>query len=138
LRLFIDIAENAGDGCVSIREAAERQGISAKYLEQIVSQLAKSGLLRSARGAQGGYALAKPPEQYTAGEILRAIEGDLSPVACLSGANNPCERSQSCQTLRFWTGLNQAIETYVDSVSLRDLIKPTGGRRKADTTYLLD
>ena len=140
LRLMVDIAENAGKGCISIRDAAERQGISGKYLEQIVSQLTRAKLLRSVRGAKGGYTLTKPAEEYTAGEILRVIEGNLAPVACLVDDVNACERAQSCQTLGFWQGLQKAVDAYVDSVTLHDLLKSAqaDSRRRAETAYLLD
>ena len=139
LRLLIDIAENERAGRVSIRDVAGRQEISIKYLEQIVPHLTKAKLLRSARGAQGGYSLAKPPEQYTAGEILRAVEGDLSPVACLADGKNLCERAQDCRTLGFWTGLHQAIQAYVDGVTLRDLMQPSPAEKKrSEAMYLLD
>jgi len=124
LRMMIDIAEHSAGEWVPIKDISERQGISVKYLEQIVTSLTKTGLLRSGRGAGGGYMLAKTPDQYTAGEILRAIEGKLVPVACLEDDVNQCERRSFCKTLDFWTGLYAAINNYVDSVKLRDLMKP--------------
>lgn len=120
--MMIDIAEHSAQGWVSIKDISERQAISVKYLEQIVANLTKSGLLRSSRGPQGGYMLAKPAEQYTAGEILRSIEGNLAPVACLEADVNPCERQAICPTLRFWTGLHHAVNDYVDSVTLDQLV----------------
>jgi Rrf2 family protein len=123
LRMMIDIAENASDGMVSIKEISERQGVSVKYLEQIVPNLTRAGLLRSERGSGGGYMLTKPAEQYTAGAILRAIEGKLAPVACLEDETNHCERSAYCKTLGFWTGLYEVIDDYVDSVTLKDFLQ---------------
>ena len=123
LRMMLDIAERDTGEFIAIKEISERQGISVKYLEQIVTSLTRAGLLRSGRGPQGGYTLTKRPEQYTAGEILRAIEGKLAPVACLEGEINPCERSSICKTLHFWKGLNNVINEYVDSVTLQDLIE---------------
>ena len=120
LRMMIDVASHGKGGRVSIRDISERQGVSVKYLEQIAAVLAKSGLLLSGRGASGGYSLAKPPEQYTVGEILRTTEGKLVPVACLEAEANPCERADSCPTLKFWKGLHGVINAYVDSVTLRD------------------
>ncbi|NLK38909.1 MAG: RrF2 family transcriptional regulator [Clostridiales bacterium] len=122
LRMMIDIAEHGISDWVSIKDIARRQAISVKYLEQIVTNLTKSGLLRSSRGPQGGYMLTKPAEQYTIGEILRAIEGNLAPVACLEADVNPCERQDICPTLKFWTGLHHAVNNYVDSVTLDQLI----------------
>ena len=121
LRMMIDLAEHHTGEWITIRDISERQGISIKYLEQIVTNLTRSGLLRSGRGPQGGYMLAKPPEQYLIGEILRAIEGKLAPVACLTDNVNRCERKDTCKTLSFWQGLYDAINDYVDSVTLKDL-----------------
>ena len=124
LRMMIDIAEQRVDEWIPIKDISERQGISLKYLEQIVTNLTRAGLLRSGRGSGGGYMLTKTPDKYTAGEILRAIEGKLTPVACLDDEINQCERSNCCQTLGFWTGLYQVIDDYVNSVTLQDLLKP--------------
>ncbi len=120
LRLMMDLAEHGGP--VPIREAAERLGVSAKYLEQIVPLLVKDGLLQSIRGNSGGYRLTKDPEDCTAGEILRAAEGSLAPIACLEGEND-CPRSLSCGTLPFWSGLGRVIDAYVDSFTLRDIME---------------
>lgn len=121
LRMMVDIAENDTGKWVTIKGISERQGISVKYLEQIVTNLTRAGLLRSERGPQGGYMLTKLPEQYTAGQIIRAIEGKLAPVACLNDEVNLCERSGYCKTLDFWKGLYENIDNYVDSVTLKEL-----------------
>ena len=121
LRMMIDIAENSNNEWVQIKKISERQEISVKYLEQIVTSLTRAGLLRSERGPQGGYMLTKPPEQYTAGEIIRTIEGKLAPVACLTDEVNLCERKDCCKTLNFWQGLYKVIDNYADSVTLKDL-----------------
>ncbi|MCL2099433.1 MAG: RrF2 family transcriptional regulator [Oscillospiraceae bacterium] len=120
LRMMLDISENSNNEWIPIKEISERQGISIKYLEQIVTSLTRAGLLRSGRGPQGGYMLTKLPEQYTAGEIIRAIEGKLAPVACLADEVNLCERKDCCKTLGFWQGLYETIDSYVDSVTLKD------------------
>ena len=122
LRLMIDIARYGDGGLVSLKDVAERQGISQKYLEQIVGLLNKSGFLRSERGAQGGYRLAKRPEEYTVGSILRLTEGNLAPVACLEDEENHCERCDQCATLDFWTGLYRTVNTYIDRYTLADLV----------------
>ena len=124
LRMMIDIAEQGNGERVSIKEISERQNISTKYLEQIVTNLTRAGLLRSERGSQGGYMLTKASDQYTIGQILRSIEGKLAPVACLEDEVNQCERVEVCRTLDFWKGLYKVIDDYVDSVTLQDLIKP--------------
>ncbi|MDR0306472.1 MAG: Rrf2 family transcriptional regulator [Chitinispirillales bacterium] len=125
LRMMIDIAENMGDGRIPLKDVSERQGISVKYLEQIVTNLTRTGLLRSGRGTGGGYTLTKAPEKYTVGEILRAIEGNLAPVACLEDEVNGCERKAECRTLTFWEGLHKTVNEYVDSYTLRDFMKNT-------------
>ncbi|MEG1594721.1 MAG: Rrf2 family transcriptional regulator, partial [Oscillibacter sp.] len=108
---------------ISLKDVAERQGISAKYLEQIVGTLNKAGLLRSGRGPQGGYQLARAPEQYTVGSILRLTEGNLAPVACLGDPENRCDRCGECATLDFWTGLYTTVNAYVDRFTLADLVR---------------
>ena len=123
LRLMTDVAIHEDGGFVSLKDVAARQGISLKYLEQIAGLLGKSGLLRSGRGALGGYRLSKAPEEYTVGSILRLTEGDLAPVACLEGPENHCERCDACSTLDFWTGLYATVNAYVDRFSLADLVR---------------
>lgn len=128
LRLMLDIAQYSDGGFVPLRDIAQRQDISMKYLEQIVSQLCKAGYLKSIRGPQGGYKLAKPESEYTAGDILRAAEGSLCPVACAGDDTEKCIRYGSCEMAPFWAGLRRAIDQYVDSVTLADLknMKPQG------------
>lgn len=122
LRLMLDIALNSSEGPVSIKDIAERQEISDKYLEQIISILNRAGFVRSVRGAQGGYLLKKVPEQYTVGMILRLTEGTLSPVACVEEDALPCERMNDCVTVNVWKKLNTAISDVVDNITLEDLI----------------
>lgn len=123
LRTMIDLAQHRGEHYVSLRDISLRQDISMKYLEQIVGQLNRAGLLQSSRGAAGGYKLARLPEEYTAGDILRLTEGALAPVACLSPESGPCARCGECLTVDFWQGLYQAINQYVDSVTLAQLAR---------------
>lgn len=121
LRLMIDLAEHNDGTYIALKDISARQEISIKYLEQIISQLSKNGFLKSTRGPQGGYRLTKEPREYTAGSILRAIEGSLVPVACLMQEPNECDRYHDCKTISFWEGLHQVITDYVDSVTLEDL-----------------
>lgn len=121
LRLMTDLAVNDQSGYVSLKDVAQRQRISLKYLEQIAGMLGKAGLLQSGRGAQGGYRLAKAPENYTVGEILRLTEGNLAPVACLAEPENRCELCGECATLDFWTGLYAVVNDYIDRYTLADL-----------------
>lgn len=124
LRLMIDLGiHGSEEKYISLKDISARQNISVKYLEQIVTPLQRSGLLRSVRGAQGGYRLAKKTERYTAGEILRAIEGSFAPIACLEDEENECERYHQCATVGFWEGMYKVISDYVDSVTLDQLIK---------------
>ena len=122
LRMLIDLAEHQGDGYIPLKEIAQRQNISKKYLEQIVPMLNKSDILRTNRGFQGGYRLAKSPDMYTVCYILRLTEGSLAPVACLDSGTVECDRSERCATLALWQGLNKVINDYLDSVTLQDLI----------------
>ena len=118
---MIDIALHGEDAPVRIRDIAQRQEISEKYLEQIVSVLNKADYVRSIRGPQGGYRLTKEASAYTAGSILRLIEGSLAPVACLDGDENSCPRQSHCPTLRLWTRIDAAVQEVVNSVTLADL-----------------
>ena len=122
LRLMLDIALNDAKTPVRIKDIAERQQISDKYLEQIVSSLNKAGFVKSLRGPQGGYRLTKKPEEYTVGMILRLIEGSLAPVACLDDDINNCTRADRCPTLILWEQLYDAISEVVDNITLADLI----------------
>ncbi len=122
LRLMLDLAENGKDNFVALKDIAERQRISKKYLEQIVPLLNKSGALRTNRGYQGGYMLAKSPSEYTVGSILRITEGSLAPVSCLETETNLCERSETCITLSLWKGLYKVVNEYLDSITLQDMI----------------
>ena len=119
LRLMLDIALNDAKTPVRIKDIAERQQISDKYLEQIVSSLNKAGFVKSLRGPQGGYRLTKKPEEYTVGMILRLIEGSLAPVACLDDDINNCTRADRCPTLILWEKLYDAISEVVDNITWR-------------------
>ena len=123
LRLMIDIAEQGEDARVPLREVAERQGISIKYLEQLAGSLVRAGLLKSTRGARGGYVLTRPSDEMTAGDVLRAAEGSCAPVSCLEDGAEACPRRDQCVAINFWRGLDQAIEDYVDNVTLADLVQ---------------
>ena len=123
LRLMLDIALCGGEEPVRLSDAAKRQGISVKYLEQIVGTLTRAGCLKSVRGPQGGYRLMKEPEEYTAGEILRVTEGSLAPVECLEAETNLCPRADSCATLILWKKLDQAVQHVLDGCTLRDLME---------------
>ena len=123
LRLMLDLALYGNQEPVRLKDVAKRQEISIKYLEQIISVLQKAGYVKSIRGAQGGYHLMKATEDYTVGMILRLIEGDLAPVACLEDEVNQCPRQASCVTLRLWKELDAAIRGVVDKYTLADMVE---------------
>lgn len=122
LRIMIDLAINNTGKYISLKEISQRQEISNKYLEQIIALLNKAGYLETARGNTGGYRLSKQPSEYKVGDILRATEGDLAPIYCLT-EDGECDKKSNCKTYSFWQGLDDVINEYVDSKTLEDLIK---------------
>ncbi|MBP3735685.1 MAG: Rrf2 family transcriptional regulator [Lachnospiraceae bacterium] len=123
LRLMLDMAQHREEGYISLRDVSERQNVTLKYLEQIVPPLVRERLIASRRGATGGYRLARDPSEYTVGEILQATEGKLVPVTCMVDRPNRCGKSTECLTLPFWNGLGNAIDRYVNSVTLEDILR---------------
>ncbi|HWT75809.1 MAG TPA: Rrf2 family transcriptional regulator [Mobilitalea sp.] len=122
LRLMLDLALNNTGEYITIKSIAARQDISEKYLEQIISLLNRAGYVKSVRGAQGGYRLAKEPSDYTVGMILRLTEGSLVPVDCLEENNAECTRAGGCVTRTVWAELYSAITSVVDRITLQDLV----------------
>lgn len=122
LRMLLDLAEHQNDGLVSLKDIAERQNISKKYLEQIVPILNRADILKTNRGAQGGYRLAEAPDKITVGRVLRLTEGSLAPVACLVNDPIKCERCDECATLPVWQGLYRVIDEYLDGITLQDIL----------------
>ena len=122
LRIMVDLAMHDGDVPVSVREIAQRQDISGKYMEQIISVLTRAGLLRSVRGAQGGYHLAHTPREITVGMILRATEGDLAPAECVLDGAQHCDRRGACPSRTVFTKVYSAINDVIDSVTLLELM----------------
>lgn len=127
LRMVTDLAEHQNESFVSLKDIAERQNISKKYLEQIVPMLSSSGILRTTRGNKGGYMLAKPACDLTVGDILRAAEGTLAPVSCLEYEPNDCSRANECATLFIWKGLYKAVSDYLDSITIQDIVDRNSG-----------
>lgn len=123
VRIMLDLAMHNSGELVPLKEVAARQGITLKYTEQIISPLTKAGFVQSLRGSSGGYRLARKPSEYTVGDVLRVLEGPLSPTTCLEGEYNDCPRVNICPTLSFWEGLNRVINEYVDSFTLEDLVE---------------
>ena len=123
LRVLIDLAEHTGDGYIPMKSIAERQGISLKYLEQIVPALSKNGFIEGVHGKGGGYRLVKAPEDCRVGDVLRRTEGDLAPVACLECGAKPCERVYKCKTYPMWTEFYRIVSEYFDGKTLADIVK---------------
>lgn len=138
LRLMIDLALHSESGYVPIKAIAERQDISDKYLEQIISVLSRAGYVRSVRGAGGGYKLADTPDKYTVGMILRLTEGSLAPVVCLEPEINPCERKDKCPTLFVWQKIYDAVNDVVDNITLAELVeKSKAASESAADNYVI-
>lgn len=121
LRFLVDVAEHQAESFVPLRDVAERQGISEKYLEIIVKELVKGGELEAMRGKGGGYRLNRPPEEYSVRSVLERMEGPLAPVACLGPEQKPCPRQADCRTLTLWQGLDRVISDYLAEFTLADL-----------------
>lgn len=128
LRVMLDLVQHPEDGFVSLKTIADRQRVSMKYLEMIVSSLKKAGLVESTRGKEGGYMLSRAPSEYRVGDILRCIEDNLAPVSCIKSGSVYCERAAECMTVPMWMELDEIINEYLDTVSLEDLL--TGERWK--------
>lgn len=122
LRVMVDMAMEDPDKNIKVKDIAARQGISEKYLEQIIGILNRGGLVRSIRGAHGGYRLTKAPEEYSLEEVLHLTEGNLAPVTCLEDEENQCERASSCPTLWVWEDLYSMIQDYLQTTTIKDLV----------------
>ncbi len=125
LRLLADLAGTEGESFIPLKEIAERQGISEKYLESIVKVLVRGGILAASRGKGGGYRLKVAPESCTVGRVLRITEGTLAPVSCLEGGDG-CEKRDRCATIALWRGLDKVICDYLDGFTLADLVRDKG------------
>lgn len=123
LYMLVDLATHTDEGYVPLKEIAHRQGISKKYMENILKVLVENKLLEGVKGKGGGYRLTMPPEQYSLGTILRLTEGSLAPIACVSPEHTECTRMECCPTHPVWQELNNLINNYLDSVTLADLLK---------------
>lgn len=133
LRAILDLAVHTEDEAVALSQVAERQGISINYLEQLIAKLKKSGIVNGIRGAQGGYVLARPAEEISVGDILRALEGDLSPVDCVDVKNNDnsCSKSDYCVTKYVWKRISDSINDAVDGIMLSELVEESR-KKQAD------
>ena len=122
LRLMIDLAQHEGEGYIALKDISERQGISKKYLEQIIPHLSDKNLLLSTRGHQGGYKLARTPAEITVREIIESAESSLTPVSCLEDSENLCPRHDFCLTLPIYAGLEKVISDYLEGITLQDIL----------------
>ena len=128
LTVMVDLAKLSDGGYVSLSDIAEREHLSMKYLESIISILNKGGMLQSLRGKNGGYRLAREPKEYNISEILLLTEGTLAPVNCIMQEGVQCDKAATCSTLPLWAGLDKVIENYLSTITLEDII--TGNRKK--------
>lgn len=122
LRVMIDLAQNSGEGFVSLKDVAGRQEISMKYLEMIVSILNRGKMVKSQRGKAGGYRLMREPSEYTVGSIIKLAEGSLAPVSCVEEGGS-CDRMGKCVTFPLWKKLDDIIDDYLENITLQDLLE---------------
>ena len=123
LRILVDLAGNQNGGYITLKEAADRQEISEKYLESIVKDLVKARFVEGVRGKGGGYRLSRPADEINVLEVLQSADGTLVPVACLEEGSTPCSRAAACRTLPLWKGLDAVISEYLSGFTVQDLIK---------------
>ena len=121
LRILVDLAGNQNGGYITLKEAADRQEISEKYLESIVKDLVKARFVEGVRGKGGGYRLARPADEINVLEVLQSADGTLVPVACLKEGSEPCSRAAACRTLPLWKGLDKVVSEYLGGFTVRDL-----------------
>ena len=126
LRVMTDLAENAGENYIPLKDISMRQNISHKYLESIMLDLSKAELVDGRHGKGGGYKLNRLLQDYTVFAILQVTEGDLAPVMCLDGNADVCERANGCKTLSVWTGFYKLIKEYFSGITLSDLVNKNG------------
>lgn len=123
LRVMIDLAEHQSESYIPMKDVANRQHVSLKYMEKIMPVLSKNNLVEGVHGKGGGYRLTRTPNAYTVGEILRLTEGDMAPVACLECNAIPCDKTADCRTLPMWTDFYKLINEYFDGITIADLMK---------------
>ena len=127
LRVMIDLAEHASENYIPLKDIVARQNISQKYLEGIMTDLSKAGMLDAQHGKGGGYKLNRSPDLVTILEVLQTTEGDLAPISCLDASAKPCSRASECRTLPMWEKLYSLIREYLESVTLADLMSGDNG-----------
>lgn len=127
LRVMLDLAQHREDGYIPLKTIAQRQGISKRYLDQIMLLLNRTDYLKTTRGAQGGYKLAKMPDRYSLGDILRLTEGGFAPLACLESGGEACDRYEDCMARGAWQGLEKVMADYLNNLTLQDILDRYGG-----------
>ncbi|MFZ3101500.1 MAG: Rrf2 family transcriptional regulator [Desulfitobacteriaceae bacterium] len=136
VKAMFDLAQHMGEGPISLRSIAERQGISEHYLEQLISGLRKTGLVKSVRGAQGGYVLGREPEKIRVGDIIRVLEGPIAPVDCVSEEDpESCLKAEFCVTRTIWEKVRDSIADVLDSITLADMVEDAA-KKKSDNLYM--
>lgn len=137
VQAMFDLAQRNGEGPISLKSIAERQNLSEHYLEQLFATLRKAGLVKSVRGAQGGYTLAKEPEEIKVGDIIRVLEGPIAPVECVNLEDpEQCMKSESCVTRSVWAKVRDSIEDVLDSITLADMCKDAEKARMSKNFYM--
>ncbi len=137
MRIIIDLAENDDGNYIAMKQVAQRQRLSLKYLEHILSILKQNNIVEGLHGKGGGYKLTRRPQDYTVGEILRIVEGDLAQVACLECGAKPCEHMGHCRTLEMWKGLHKLIDEYFNGITIKDLMQEDSDHsNKVDRSFL--
>lgn len=131
-RAMLDLALNFGEGPILLRDIARRQEVSEKYLEHSITALRKAGLVRSVRGARGGYVLAKSPSQIRLSEIMQVLEGSMAPVECVDDPQI-CQRAQLCVTRDIWAEIKEAIDNILESITLGDMVERQNRKRNSKT-----
>lgn len=133
---MFDLAQHMGEGPISLKSIAERQGISEHYLEQLISGLRKTGLVKSVRGAQGGYVLGREPEKIRVGDIIRVLEGPIAPVDCVSEEDpESCLKAEFCVTRTIWEKVRDSIAGVLDSITLADMVEDAA-KKKSESLYM--
>lgn len=137
LRAMFDLAQRVGEGPISLKSVAERQEISEHYLEQLIAGLRKAGLVKSIRGAQGGYMLAREAGEIKVGDIIRVLEGPIAPMDCVSEEDpEQCSRGESCITKNIWRKVRDSITDVLDSITLQDMCDEAEEARQKSDYYM--
>jgi Rrf2 family protein len=136
VRAMFDLAMHTGEGAIALKSVAHREHISEKYLEHLFASLKKAGLIHSIRGAQGGYRLARPPEEITLGDIIRVLEGPVAPTECVidDDGSEKCDRSSECVMRSIWCHVRDEINNILDSITLAQVVEEQ--RKRSETGYM--